>query len=60
MLQIEANIKAEQDAFAKAQASDDRAGIAAASRSLRYWNRRRATARVIAAPSTSNDVRMHG
>jgi transcription elongation GreA/GreB family factor len=57
MLQIEANIKAEQDAFAKAQANDDRGAMAVASRELRYWNSRRATARVIAAPSTNDEVR---
>jgi transcription elongation GreA/GreB family factor len=57
MLQIEAIIKAEQDAFAKAQASDDHAGMAAASRELRYWNSRRATAHVIAAPSKNDEVR---
>ncbi|MEI9804630.1 MAG: transcription elongation factor GreA [Pseudolabrys sp.] len=56
MVQIEARIKAEQEAFAKAQVSDDRIAMATASRELRYWNSRRATARVIPA-SNGEEVR---
>src|SRR6185437_9116819 len=57
MLQIEARIKTQQEAFANAQASADR-GTMTAFRELRYWNSRRATARVIAAPSTSDEARL--
>jgi transcription elongation GreA/GreB family factor len=57
MAQIEAKIKAEQDAFSKAQSSDDRGAMAVASRELRYWNSRRATARIIEAPPAGDAVR---
>lgn len=57
MAQIEAKIQVEQEAFAKAQASDDRAAMAAASRELRYWNSRRATARVVAVFQIGDEVR---
>ena len=49
--------KTQQAAFANAQASDDR-GTMTAFRELRYWNSRQATARVIAAPSTSDEARL--
>jgi transcription elongation GreA/GreB family factor len=57
MIQIEAKIKAEQEAFAKAQASDDRRATAIAARELRYWNSRRVTARVIEASPPDGKVR---
>ncbi|MFG1313524.1 GreA/GreB family elongation factor [Xanthobacter autotrophicus] len=57
MAQIEAKIQVEQEAFAKAQASADRAAMAAASRELRYWNSRRATARVVAVCQIGDEVR---
>lgn len=56
MLQIEAKIRTEQEAFANAQASDDR-GTMAAFRKMRYGNSRQAIGRVIAAPSTSDEAR---
>src|ERR1700694_5564925 len=42
---------------AKAQASPDRAALAAAGRDLRYWTARRATARVVPAPADRSEVR---
>jgi transcription elongation GreA/GreB family factor len=57
MVQIEAKIKAEQDAFSKAQSSDDRGAMAVASRELRYWNSRRATARIIETSPAGDAVR---
>jgi transcription elongation GreA/GreB family factor len=57
MVQIEAKIKAEQEAFARAHASDDRGAMAVASRELRYWSRRRATARIVAPPPAGGEVR---
>jgi transcription elongation GreA/GreB family factor len=45
--QIEAAVTAAQQAHAAAQASGDRAAMATASRELRYWSARRATAHVV-------------
>ena len=45
--QIEAAVTAAQQAHAAAQASGDRAAMATASRELRYWSARRATAPVV-------------
>ena len=47
MAQIEEALAASRKAFAIAQAADDRAAMAAASRDLRYWNARQATARIV-------------
>ena len=47
MAQIEEALAASWKAFAVAQAADDRAAMAAASRDLRYWNARHATARIV-------------
>jgi transcription elongation GreA/GreB family factor len=44
LAQIEAEIAVHRAALAEAQANEDRAAIAAASRELRYWNARRASA----------------
>ena len=55
--QIEAALEAAGEAYAKAQASADRSALAAAARDLRYWTARRASARVIAAPSDFSEVR---
>ena len=44
LAQIEAAIAAHRAELAEAQATEDRAAIAAASRELRYWNARRAGA----------------
>jgi hypothetical protein len=51
LAQIESHIEAEQQALAVAQAAGDRAAIAVATRELRYWKSRRATAHVIAGPA---------
>lgn len=48
---IESHIDAEQQALAVVQAAGDRAAIAVATRELRYWKSRRATAHVIAGPA---------
>jgi transcription elongation GreA/GreB family factor len=45
--QIEAAVTAAQEAHAAARASGDRAAMATASRELRYWSARRATAHVV-------------
>jgi transcription elongation GreA/GreB family factor len=47
MAQIEGALAASRMAFAVAQAVDDRAAMAAATRDLRYWNVRHATARIV-------------
>src|ERR1700753_2229789 len=57
MAQIDAMLKTEQAAFAKARASGDREGMAVASRELRYWSHRRATAQVIEITSADGQVR---
>jgi transcription elongation GreA/GreB family factor len=45
------------EAYADAQATADRAALAAAGRELRYWTVRRATARLVPAPSDLSEVR---
>jgi transcription elongation GreA/GreB family factor len=57
LAQIEAHIEAEQQALAVAQAAGNRAAIAVATRELRYWKSRRATARVVAGPADNDEVR---
>ena len=57
LAQIEHALAAASEAFAAAQASADRAAIAAAGRDLRYWSARRATARVVPAPTDHSEVR---
>ncbi|HTC06390.1 MAG TPA: transcription elongation factor GreA [Xanthobacteraceae bacterium] len=47
MAQIEDALAASRTAFAVAQAADDRAAMAAASRAVRYWSARHATARIV-------------
>jgi transcription elongation GreA/GreB family factor len=47
MAQIEGALAASRMAFAVAQAVDDRAAMAVATRDLRYWNARHATARIV-------------
>ncbi len=44
---IEAELAAASTAYADAQRSGDRAALASASRDVRYWSSRRATARVV-------------
>jgi transcription elongation GreA/GreB family factor len=57
LAQIEQALAAASEAHARAQAAADRAALADASRDLRYWTARRATARVIAAPIELSEVR---
>ncbi|SRR5216684_529664 len=57
MAQIEAALAEARAAHAEAQASSDQASIAAASREIRYWSARRATARVVPASSDISRVR---
>src|SRR5258707_8426154 len=57
LAQIEQALAAASEAYAKAQASADRAALAAAGRDLRYWTARRATARVVPAPADRSEVR---
>jgi transcription elongation GreA/GreB family factor len=55
--QIEASVATARDALAVAQSAGDRSKMARASRDLRYWSARRATARVIPDPDTVSEVR---
>jgi transcription elongation GreA/GreB family factor len=57
MAQIEAALADARAAHAAAQASSDRASIAAAAREIRYWSARRATARVVPASTDVSHVR---
>src|SRR4051794_396334 len=60
LAQIEAAVAAAQAALGAAQAADDRAAMAQASRDLRYWNARRATARVVPDLDDTTQVRFGG
>jgi len=55
--QIEVAVTAAQEAHAAAQAAGDRAAIAPASRELRYWSARRATAHVVPQSEDRSQVR---
>jgi transcription elongation GreA/GreB family factor len=57
LAQIERALATAGEAYADAQATADRAALAAARRELRYWTVRRATARVVPAPSDTSEVR---
>ncbi len=57
LAQIDRALAAAGAAYAHAQATADRAALAAAGRDLRYWTVRRATARVVPAPSDLSEVR---
>jgi transcription elongation GreA/GreB family factor len=54
---IEAEVARHEAALAEASAAEDREGVAAAQRELRYWTQRRATAEVQAPPSDCEIVR---
>src|SRR3954462_3204767 len=56
LAQIEARLADARRAYGLAQASDDRAGMAGASRDVRYWNARRATARGVPPPEGTSQV----
>jgi transcription elongation GreA/GreB family factor len=60
LAQIEAAVAAAQAAHAAAQAVGDRAAMAQASRDIRYWNARRATARVVPDADDTTQVRFGG
>jgi transcription elongation GreA/GreB family factor len=57
LAQIEAAIADARAALGGAQATNDRQGIASASRDLRYWTARRASANVIPPGPSSGQVR---
>ncbi|SHH78753.1 transcription elongation factor GreA [Bradyrhizobium erythrophlei] len=57
MAEIEAALAGARAAHATALASSDRRAIAAAARDLRYWSARRATARLVPAPTDRSRVR---
>jgi transcription elongation GreA/GreB family factor len=56
LAQIEDALAKASEAYAIAQASADRAALAAAGRELRYWTARRATARLVPAPADTSEV----
>jgi transcription elongation GreA/GreB family factor len=56
LAQIEDALAKASEAYAVAQASADRAGLAAAGRDLRYWTARRASARIVATPADTSEV----
>ena len=51
MKQLESMLEAAREAHAAALRGQDRPALAVASRDLRYWSARRATARVIPSPT---------
>jgi len=57
MAQIERSLADTREAYATAQRSNDRAAMAAASRDVRYWSARRATAQIAPTPGDSLKVR---
>ena len=57
MAHLEAMLDAAREAHAAARAAQDRAAMAHASRELRYWSARRASARVIPDPTDTTEVR---
>ncbi len=57
LAQIEDALAKASEAYAIAQASADRAALAAAGRELRYWSARRASARIVATPADTSEVR---
>ena len=57
LAQIEQALASAGEACAHAQATADRAALAAAGRDLRYWTVRRATARVVPVASGPSEVR---
>ena len=57
LVQIEQALAAAGAAYAHAQAAADPAALAVAGRDIRYWSVRRATARVVPAPTDHSEVR---
>jgi transcription elongation GreA/GreB family factor len=60
LAQIEAAVATAQAAYGAAQAAEDRAAMAQASRDLRYWSARRASARVVPDADDATEVRFGG
>jgi transcription elongation GreA/GreB family factor len=60
LVQIEAAVAAAQAGLGAAQAAGDRAAMAQASRDLRYWSVRRATARVVPDAEDTTQIRFGG
>src|SRR5256885_7501840 len=58
LAQIEDAVAKAGEAYAIAQASADRAALAAAGRELRYWTARRASAHVLPVPADRSEVRL--
>src|SRR5258706_3577530 len=56
--QIEDALAKASEAYAVAQASADRAALAAAGRDLRYWTARRASARIVSTPADTSELRI--
>src|SRR5258706_14110853 len=56
LAQIEDALAKASEAYAVAQASADRAALAAAGRDLRCWTARRASARIVATPAAPSEV----
>jgi transcription elongation GreA/GreB family factor len=54
---IDAELATARTAYAAAQKSGGRAALASASRDMRYWSSRRATARIIIPPENHDQVR---
>jgi transcription elongation GreA/GreB family factor len=57
MIHLDAMLDATRAAHAAALAAQDRAAVAHASRELRYWSARRASARVVPDPTDTTQVR---
>src|SRR5437868_3347464 len=60
LAQIEGAVAAAHVALGAAQAAGDRAAVAQASRDLRYWSARRATARVVPNTDDTTQIRFGG
>jgi transcription elongation GreA/GreB family factor len=57
MAGIETALAGAHEAYAAGQATNDRSTMASASRELRYWRARRATARIVPNPDDTSQVR---
>jgi transcription elongation GreA/GreB family factor len=54
---IDAELASSRNAYAAAQTSGDRSALASASRNMRYWSSRKATARIVPPPTVHDQVR---
>ena len=57
MKQLELMLEAAREVHAAAHRGQDRSALAVASRDLRYWSARRASARIIPSPTDTTEVR---